>query len=218
MTNVMLVAWGLSPALIVSLFAIEVNGNRCLTNFYFIFKLLVCENFFNFEKFENIKKSAAKSWTITSYLFHRYAIGLFLMHVVVFSAKLFTGAHRPHFFETCIPDRMLNCTLGTFVNDFVCTNTKEKRFEILDASQSFFSGHAATCVFSCLFICWYLQLRIKNQALFMLPFVQTVLICLSFYGSISRVFDHRHHWWDVMTGAFVGVLTVLYTVKIFIKF
>lgn len=134
------------------------------------------------------------------------------MHLIVLSVKFFTGAHRPHFFETCKPDRMFNCTLGSFVNEFVCTNTEESRVRILDASQSFFSGHAATCVYSCLFICWYLQTRVKNRALFMLPFVQTILIILSFYGSISRVFDHRHHWWDVLTGASVGFLACLYTV------
>lgn len=169
--------------------------------------------FFNFVKSDNIQVCAKKSWKNTAYLFYRYSIGLFLLHLMVFSAKFFTGAHRPHFFETCQPDKMLNCTLGMFVNDFVCTNTFEPRRNIMDASQSFFSGHAATCVFSCLYICWYLQMRLKSRPLFMLPFVQTTLICLSFFGSISRVFDHRHHWWDVVTGAFVGVLAVYYTVR-----
>lgn len=107
---------------------------------------------------------------------------------------------------------MANCTFGTFVSEFKCTNTNESEVNIIDASMSFFSGHAASCVFSCLFICWYLQKRSKSKSLFLAPFVQTSLICLAYFGSISRVFDHRHHWWDVLTGAILGALTTYHTV------
>lgn len=133
--------------------------------------------------------------------------------LVTMSTKFFTGAHRPHFFETCKPDAMMNCTTGTFVSSFTCTNTEALKWTVIDASQSFFSGHAATCVYSCLFICWYLHKRVKSQSLFLIPFLQTTLICLAYYGSISRVFDHRHHWWDVLAGGIVGVLTMYHTVS-----
>lgn len=138
------------------------------------------------------------------------------MHIIIQAAKFFTGAHRPHFFDTCKPDAMLNCTLGTFVNDYKCTNKDVPWWKIYDASMSFFSGHAATCVFSCLLICWYLQKRMKTESLFLVPFVQTALVCLGYYGSISRVFDHRHHWWDVLSGAIVGILATYHVVRNFI--
>lgn len=169
--------------------------------------------FFHFESYEDIRLCIKKSWDNTAYLSHRYFVNILLMHLFIGAAKLFTGAHRPHFFETCLPDRMLNCTLGTFVNSYECTNKSESMVNILDASMSFFSGHAASCVFSCLFICWYLQLRSKSTSLFLVPFVQTSLLCLAYFGSISRVFDHRHHWWDVLTGAFLGVVTTFHTVS-----
>lgn len=167
---------------------------------------------FNFENIESIRMCFWKSWDNTAYLCHRYFVNLALMHIIMAAAKFFTGAHRPHFFETCKPDKMLNCTLGTFVSDYKCTNLNVTKFKIYDASMSFFSGHAATCVFSCLLLCWYLQKRMKSTSLFLLPFVQTALVCLSYYGSISRVFDHRHHWWDVLTGGMVGILATYHMV------
>lgn len=153
-----------------------------------------------------------RSWRNTVYLCQRYFIDFVLMYIFMAAAKFFTGAHRPHFFATCKPDKMLNCTVGTYVNDYECTNSDMPIHHIMDASMSFFSGHAATCVYSCFFVCWYLQKRMKCQSLFLLPFVQIVLVCLSYYGSISRVFDHRHHWWDVLTGAIVGLLTTFHAV------
>lgn len=209
--NWMLLIWGTSPILIVrqlisiNLFSID-NSFR--------FKLLISEIFFNFEEFDNIKLCLKRSWRNTAYLSHRYLLNMALKYILMVTAKFFTGSHRPHFFETCKPDTMLNCTLGTFVDDYECTNTEARKIQVIDASMSFFSGHASTCVFSCLFIVWYLQKRLKFQSPFILPFAQITLICLSYYGSISRVFDHRHHWWDVLAGAIVGILTTYHTVDL----
>lgn len=175
--------------------------------------MLLCENFFNFESTDNIKKCLATSWRNASWMGHRYFLDILLMHIAVAAAKFFTAGHRPHFFETCKPDKMLNCTLGTFVKDYECTNTGESSLNVRDASLSFFSGHASTCVYACLFICWYLQRRVQSQSLFLVPFMQTSLVCLAFFGSISRIFDHRHHWWDVLTGAIVGVVTTYHAVS-----
>lgn len=175
---------------------------------------MISEMCFNFVNLESFRFCIKKSWLNTAYLCHRYFLNILLMHIFMHSVKFTTGAHRPHFFETCQPDTMHNCTLGTFVGDYECTNKKASRVDIMDASMSFFSGHAATCVFSCLFICWYLQKRMKTDSLFMIPFLQTALLCLGYYGSISRVFDHRHHWWDVMTGGFVGILATYHTVSL----
>lgn len=108
---------------------------------------------------------------------------------------------------------MLNCTPGTFVYDYKCTNSDVRFFSILDASQSFFSGHAASCVYSCTFIAWYLQRRIKPTNILILPFIQSLLLALAYFGAISRVFDHRHHVVDVVAGGIVGLLTTAHAVK-----
>lgn len=144
---------------------------------------------------------------------HRYLIDSLLMQAVIQAVKFFTRSHRPHFLETCKPDMMLNCTLGTFVSDYTCTNKEANWYQITDASMSFFSGHAATCVYSCFFIIWYIQRRTKGESIFLIPFIQATLVCLGYYGSISRVFDHRHHWYDVLTGAIAGVTTAYHTVS-----
>jgi membrane-associated phospholipid phosphatase len=84
----------------------------------------------------------------------------------------------------------------------------------LDASQSFFSGHAASCAYSCTFIAWYLQKRLKTANIFVLPFIQSLLLALGYFGAISRVFDHRHHVVDVVAGGIVGVLTTAHVVSL----
>lgn len=120
----------------------------------------------------------------------------------------------PHFFETCKPDALLTCTPGTFVHDYECTNNDERFYNILDASQSFFSGHAASCAYSCTFIAWYFQKRMKTANIFVLPFIQSLLLALGYFGAISRVFDHRHHVVDVVAGGIVGVLTMAHVVSL----
>jgi len=194
-SNVLLVIWGASPPLI----------------------LLISEMCFNYDKSVKFRVCMKKSWRNVAYLTHHYLIDMSLMHLLVMCAKFFTGSHRPHFFETCKPDKMFNCTLGTFVSDYKCTNTETNFLNIYDASMSFFSGHAATCVFSCFFIIWYIQRRVKQSSLILTPFLQASLICFSYFGSISRVFDQRHHWWDVLAGCIVGLLASYHTCYVLSK-
>lgn len=173
---------------------------------------------FNHESAKPLKKCARESWRNVAFMSHRYLIDILLMHGIIQAVKFSARSHRPHFFETCKPDTMINCTLGTFVSEFKCTNTDANVYQIIDASMSFFSGHASTCVYSCFFMIWYIQKRMSGNSIFLIPFLQASLICLSFYGSISRVFDHRHHWWDVLTGAILGLLTAYHTVRMIFNF
>jgi len=125
---------------------------------------------------------------------------------------------RPHFFETCKPDALLTCKDGTFVQNYSCMNKQASSFDIIDSSQSFFSGHAAVCFYSCTFIAWYLQKRIKSRNVLWLPLIQALLISLAYFGSISRVFDHRHHAIDVTVGSIVGILTCIHAVSSFFNY
>lgn len=29
---------------------------------------------------------------------------------------------------------------------------------------------------------------------------------------LSRITDHRHHWWDVLSGSILGVITAVFTI------
>jgi membrane-associated phospholipid phosphatase len=53
----------------------------------------------------------------------------------------------------------------------------------------------------------------KCNSIFLVVFVQMHVACLSFYGAMSRISDHRHHWWDVLAGAIVGLVTAYHTVR-----
>lgn len=187
--NSLLIFWGFSPILILLTCEILLNRKTCDSN-------LSCLNV---------------SWRNTSYLYHRYITNFILMHVILFIVKYCTRSHRPHFFETCKPDALLTCTSGTFVQEYTCMNKQVSSFKMADSSQSFFSGHAAVCFYSCTFIIWYLQQRIQSRNVLWLPLIQTLLISLAYFGSVSRVFDHRHHAIDVAVGGFVGILTTLHT-------
>lgn len=160
-----------------------------------------------------MQKCLKKSWRNAAFMSHRYFVDVLLMHAIIQAVKFFTRSHRPHFLETCKPDMMFNCTLGTFVSEYTCTNTAVNWYQLADASMSFFSGHAATCVYSCFFVIWYIQRRTNGESIFLIPFIQGTLVCLGYYGSISRVVDHRHHWYDVLTGAVIGVIAVYHTVS-----
>lgn len=194
-TNIMLIIWGASPLAF----------------------LLICEISFNYDSLEKLQVCFKTSWKNVVYLSHRYLINMLMVNIICAAVKFFTGSHRPHFFETCQPDRNFNCTLGTFVSNYTCTNTNISKIWISDASMSFFSGHASTTVYSCFFIIWYLEKRLKSESLFLVPFIQTLLVCLSFFGAISRVFDHRHHWWDVLAGGILGLITTYHTCYVLCK-
>jgi phosphatidate phosphatase len=144
---------------------------------------------------------------------HSYGIDLTLLHVFMFVTKMLTGSHRPHFFELCKPDALESCVPGTFISDFECTNAEVKHFRIYEASQSFFSGHAATFIYSTTFVAYYLQRRIKLRHKFVIPFIQTILLLVGYFGAISRLLDNNHHLIDVVAGGLFGLLMTTHAVS-----
>lgn len=144
---------------------------------------------------------------------HSYAIDLTLLHVFMFAIKMLTGSHRPHFFELCKPDALENCVPGTFISDYQCTNNEAKSFRIYEASQSFFSGHAATFIYSTTFVTFYLQQRMKFNHKFVIPFLQTILLLVGYFGAISRILDNNHHLIDVTAGGIFGLLMAIHAVS-----
>lgn len=77
------------------------------------------------------------------------------------------------------------------------------------------AGHASITVYCSLFLIWYLQCRIpKLQTLFLIPFLQSLLMAWTCLCSLSRITDHRHHWYDVLAGALLGAIFAFYTCHI----
>lgn len=101
-----------------------------------------------------------------------------------------------------------NCTTGTLISDFQCTNKGDSfygAFSIKDASMSFFSGHAQYANYASLFLVFYLKYRVKKSQ-FVIPFLQSLLISVAYFISISRVFDNRHTVVDITVGSVMGSL------------
>ncbi|CRK90725.1 CLUMA_CG004418, isoform C [Clunio marinus] len=167
------------------------------------------------ESQRSLKHKLKLSWRKAVHWFKDYGINLVLKLLVLDASKVLVGGHRPHFIDTCRPDTAINCTIGEFVADFKCTNEEVSLYSLRDSSRSFPSGHASISVYTSLFLIWYLQCRIpKLQSIFLLPFIQCLLMVWTCLCSISRITDNRHHWYDVLCGGLLGVIFAFYTCHI----
>lgn len=61
----------------------------------------------------------------------------------------------------------------------------------------------------------YLQMRSPRiRSRLLLPTLQCSFLLYACLCSLSRITDHRHHWWDVLAGAKLGVLFAAITVSL----
>uniref|UniRef100_A0A1Y9IUJ3 Phosphatidic acid phosphatase type 2/haloperoxidase domain-containing protein n=1 Tax=Anopheles minimus TaxID=112268 RepID=A0A1Y9IUJ3_9DIPT len=145
------------------------------------------------------------SWREAWYWSKKYGRGLVTMLVIIGTIKIFLGELRPHFLNTCKPD--VKCIGTEYISSYTCTNMDESLYFVRDASKSFPSGHSAMSVFEAIFLIWYLEKRVPRlRTLFTIPLLQMVLMCWAVFCSLSRITDHRHHWWDVLAGTVAGCI------------
>ncbi|KAH9631884.1 hypothetical protein HF086_014356 [Spodoptera exigua] len=139
-----------------------------------------------------------------------------LVGPIVFHSSLLRAFYY-HFPIISQSDHLGYPARSEYVKDFRCTSMKYASWYQMDSYRSFPSGHTSLSVYCGLFIAWYLQRRAfdwSHRSIFMVPMLQ--LLCISYAAvcSLTRITDHRHHWWDVLVGSFIGVVTVLYAVII----
>ncbi|XP_073350215.1 phosphatidic acid phosphatase type 2D [Pagrus major] len=122
-------------------------------------------------------------------------------------AKLSVGRLRPNFLSVCkITYESINCTVGSYVSQFTCTETNQKLVE--EARKSFFSGHASFAMYTMLYLAFYLQARLSwRGARLLRPLIQFLLVMIAIYTGLTRISDYRHHPSDVVTGFIQGGLT-----------
>ncbi|XP_021700319.1 putative phosphatidate phosphatase isoform X2 [Aedes aegypti] len=150
------------------------------------------------------------SWIQSWYWIKKYSKGLILKLLIMSVLKTVFCAHRPHFIETCLPDSV--CKGSEFVPTYTCTNIDAHPSSIRDASKSFPSGHSSTSVYESIFLIWYWQKRIpKLTSVITLPLCQIVMATWGIFCPLSRIIDNRHHWWDVLVGAIIGVVAAGWT-------
>ncbi|XP_014233305.1 phospholipid phosphatase 1-like isoform X2 [Trichogramma pretiosum] len=144
-----------------------------------------------------------------------YTLGWWYLLFVVEIVKVVVGEPRPHFIDSCRPQGIDNCT-NEYRRLYTCTNTELSWFYVNDSDKSFPSGHSALAIFQATFLIWYLQARIPERLVLILvkPWLQCLALLWGLGCSMSRITDNRHHWWDVLAGACLGLGFAVFVVRI----
>ncbi|XP_055718465.1 phospholipid phosphatase 1-like isoform X1 [Salvelinus fontinalis] len=175
------------------------------------FTLPICSMVFGECLSVYLKRIKSKSSFSNMYVACVYkAIGTFVFGAAMSQsltdiAKYSIGRLRPHFLDVCKPDwKLINCTAGTYIEDFTCTGDAHLANE---GRLSFYSGHSSFSMYCMLFLALYIQARLQaGWARLLRPTLQFFLIAASVYTGLSRVSDYKHHWSDVLVGLIQGVL------------
>ncbi|CAH0551773.1 unnamed protein product [Brassicogethes aeneus] len=128
--------------------------------------------------------------------------------------KVTVGEPRPHFLTDCRPHENENCALGSYITDFTCSNTEWSVFRLKDLSKSFPSGHSSLSTFTAIYFINLILNKFKSTSLNPAKFL-LIAVFLFWNGlcAISRIVDNKHHWWDVLAGALIGVAYATYKIK-----
>jgi len=60
---------------------------------------------------------------------------------------------------------------------------------------------------------WYLHNKCKSRSMLLMPVLQALCILWAMFCSLTRITDHRHHWWDVLAGSVIGIVITTYIVS-----
>ncbi|XP_046661180.1 phospholipid phosphatase homolog 1.2 homolog [Homalodisca vitripennis] len=157
--------------------------------------------------------SSKRAWWPQALAWYReYLSGFLIVVFLTCVAKVLVGEPRPHFLDTCRPFQALNCTSGKFIASYTCTNSEVGSVKMRDASKSFPSAHSALSVYLFIFCAWYLQRRMVGVSAVLVAWLQVVYLVWALVCCVTRVTDHRHHWWDVLAGVALGTVFGVYTV------
>ncbi|XP_068083628.1 phospholipid phosphatase 1 [Anabrus simplex] len=145
-----------------------------------------------------------------------FLIGLILVLFVTEIGKVILGETRPHFLYTCRPDKAVNCTPGSYVSDYTCTNKDDPYMDVSDSTRSFPSGHSSSSFYMSIFMMWYIQVRVHPDVSYVLiPWLHCLFFSWCLACSLTRITDHRHHWWDVLAGSILGTIGAVFSVLVF---
>nr|QDR50978.1 wunen-like protein 3 [Heliconius melpomene] len=155
-----------------------------------------------------------------AFIYRDYIYGAVVNLTVLEVVKCVVGSPRPTFFDLCEPDRAKTCNGSEYISSYTCTSSKYSRYLQIDSSRSFPSAHTSLSVYCGLFLAWYLQRRAfswHNRSVLIIPLVQILCVVYAVTCPLTRITDHRHHWWDVLAGAVMGVASVVYTILVLCK-
>lgn len=133
-----------------------------------------------------------------------YIFGYLIVITLMYLGKSAFGNLRPHFIDVCKPNMSsIDCKKVNYVENFQCTS--KDWMQIKMARESFPSGHSAVAVYSQLFLLIYCFKRnlhriqpILCAILLFIYSIWAIVVC------VSRIFDHWHHFEDVLAGCAIG--------------
>ncbi|CAD5209496.1 unnamed protein product [Bursaphelenchus okinawaensis] len=167
------------------------------------------------EELSSVERGRAKPIRLVSRVLKFYGYSLLIIVVCSFLTavtKNAVGRLRPNFLDVCQPtfDWRHNCTTHEYLTDYECTADRSK-WAMKDARLSFFSGHSSMSMSAAMFIVVYLQSRAAGECWLntLIPILQSISFCGAIYVGLTRIFDHKHHWSDVLTGLIVGMTIVI---------
>ncbi|KAI1820663.1 PAP2 superfamily-domain-containing protein [Xylaria intraflava] len=136
------------------------------------------------------------------------------------TVKAFVGGLRPNFYDVCQPDsaHAMNGGNKTGLNGIgfrgdmwtkdVCTTASDDRLR--DAMQSFPSGHSTTITAAMVYLCLYLNAKLKVFANYHTPLWKLIALALPMLGAVllcgTLIIDNTHNWYDIAGGATIGTL------------
>ncbi|XP_058987206.1 putative phosphatidate phosphatase [Musca domestica] len=136
--------------------------------------------------------------------------------------KLTVGRLRPHSYTLCQPISLEGLTCNElpenspFMLEYTCTGTMHLSSSIY---KSFPSGHSSLSCYGLIYLALYLRgcsHHIKRNPGFMATIyrpsvilVELLCLCVAAMVAISRVFDFKHFWSDILAGALLGSIVAL---------
>ncbi|KAG2179928.1 hypothetical protein INT43_003715 [Umbelopsis isabellina] len=131
--------------------------------------------------------------------------------------KLTVGAHRPDFLAVCAPKAGAVDPALALSNVSVCTRPMND-YLLKDAFKSFPSGHTSSnilltplfgfagLVYLSIYLAGKLRLFVVKTGYFYRAFICSVPILGAVLVGVSRIRDYKHHTWDVVIGALLGII------------
>lgn len=139
------------------------------------------------------------------------------------TTKAFVGGLRPNFYDICQPDiaHARNGGNKTGLNGIgfrrdmwtkdVCTAASAG--SLRNAMQAFPSGHSTTMVAAMVYLCLYLNAKLKVFANYHAPLWKLIALAVPLLGAVllcgTLIIDNTHSWYDVAGGATIGALAAL---------
>ena len=118
-----------------------------------------------------------------------------------------TGRPRPNFHSLCKPDIDCKSDEKIFVSNYTCTN--ESRWLSRNSNQSFFSGHSSLGTYSAFFLIFYLNDKLRIDAL-PKAHLFSVIFMLGLLPGLTQYKNFWHFASDVLVGDVIGILLALF--------